>query len=71
MKTVFVVLGIIVFLAVEHPIGFWLVFVPMAALFATYLVKLYKKNGVGLSDLLAIMIMFVFIIVAVLLIVYN
>lgn len=64
-----IVLGIIAFLVMEHPVAFWLVFVPLAVLFLLSIVGFFKNKRAGLSDLFTIMGIFVVIVVALVLIV--
>ena len=61
---VVIVLGIIAFLVMEHPVAFWLVFVPLIVLFLLSILGFFKNKRAGLSDLLTIMVIFVVIIVA-------
>lgn len=58
--TVFcVILGIIVFLLMEHALVFWLVFVPLAVLFVVSLIKFFTKGVSGIGDFVTAMLVLV------------
>ena len=46
----FLLLGAIVFLIMQHPIVFWVVFVPLALMFVAFLVNFFRKGVSGLVD---------------------
>ena len=47
-----IILGIIAFLAMEHPVALGFVFVPLAALFIITMIAWLKNNKAGLSGLI-------------------
>lgn len=47
----FILAGIILFLIMEHPIIFWVVFVPMAVSFVYYICKFLGRGRFNLKDL--------------------
>lgn len=61
-----IILGIIVFLLMEHPIAFWIVFVPLIILFIASIVSLIQGRSLGawFSNYAMIMISFVAMIIA-------
>lgn len=64
-----VVLAIIMFLVMKHPVAFWLIFVPLSVLLLLSIFGFFRNKRAGLSDLFTIMGIFVVIIVALVLIV--
>ena len=63
-----VVLGVIAFLVMEHPVVFWLVFIPLIVLFLASIVGLFKNKRAALSSLFWIVFIFVIIIIALVLV---
>ena len=63
-----IVLGIIAFLAMEHPVALWLVFVPLGIWFVATLVSWVKGKDGYISGLLGSMFIFVIIIIALLIV---
>ena len=61
-----IVLGIIAFLAMEHPIALWLVFVPLAALFIITMVGWLKNSKARFSGLIWALFILAIIVVALL-----
>lgn len=57
------VLGIIVFLIMEHTVAFWLVFVPLVLLGVVTTIKFFSPNHSKVSDLLFILLLFVVVII--------
>ena len=66
MWVLIVVLGIIAFLAMEHPIALWLVFVPLGVLFISFLVGWLKNSKARLSGLIVSMLVLVTMVIALL-----
>ena len=64
-----IVLSVIVFLVMEHPIALWFIFVPLALLLLLSIVGFFKNQRAGLSDLFLIMVILFIIIVALILVV--
>lgn len=64
-----IVLGILAFLIMVHPIAFAVVFVPLGIWFVLTLVRWLKGKGGLISGFLRSMIIFIIIIIALLLIV--
>ena len=60
----FLILGVILFLIMEHPIVFWIVFVPLAIFFFASLFKFLSKGVAGLKDFAAAMVILVMMVVA-------
>lgn len=58
------VLAVIVFLLMEHPVAFWVIFVPLVLLLILFTVGFFKNRGLGLSDLFMIYFILVVIIIA-------
>lgn len=59
-----IIMGIILFLLMEHALVFWLVFVPLAILFVVYLCGWFRSGGLPLSSLgMALLILAVMVIV--------
>lgn len=46
----FLLLGAIVFLIMQHPVVFWVVFVPLALMFVASLLNFFRKGVSGLGD---------------------
>lgn len=65
---ILVVLGIIAFLAMEHPVALWLVFVPLAVLLIISVVGWLKDGKARFSGLLLPMYLFGAIILALLIV---
>ena len=60
---IIIILGIILFLLIEHALVFWLVFVPLAILFVVFLCGWFKTGGLPLSSLwMALLILAVIVI---------
>ncbi len=57
------VLGAIIFLIMEHPVVFWLVFVPLAISFVVYLLKFIKGGRSGLGHFATAMFILVVMVV--------
>ena len=51
--------GAPVFLLMEHPVVFWLVFVPLAVLFVVSLIKFFTKGVSGIGDFVTAMLVLV------------
>lgn len=66
---IIVILGIIAFLVMEHPVAFWLIFVPLALLLLLSIVGFFKSRRAGLSDLFLIMVILFVIMGALILVV--
>ena len=49
MAVLCIILGIIVFLLMVHPVVFWVVFVPLVILFVVSMVKFFRDGGLGLK----------------------
>ena len=64
-----VVLAVIVFLLMEHPIAFWLIFVPLGLLFLFTLLSPMTGRRINFLDLFAPMLILIIIIIVLLLIV--
>ena len=59
-----IVMGILLFLLMEHALVFWLLFVPLAILFVAYLCGWFKTGGLPLSGLgMALLILVIMVIV--------
>lgn len=71
MQVILVILGVIVFLAMEHPVALWLVFVPLVALFLLSIVGWLKDGRAQLSGLMSSMFIFGAIILALLFVCSN
>ena len=66
MWVIIVILGIIAFLAMEHPIALWLVFVPLAVLLIITIVAWLKNSRARLSGLITSMFILALMVVALL-----
>ena len=64
-----IVLAVIVFLVMEHPIAFWLVFVPLGLLFILSIIGLFNSKRAGLSNVVTPSMLLIVIIIALVLIV--
>lgn len=51
--------GAPVFLLMEHPVVFWLVFVPLALLFVVSLIKFFANGRNGIGDFVTAMLILV------------
>lgn len=57
------VLGAPLFLLMEHPLEFWLIFVPLGLLFVLLIVLWLKSGGLGVGNfILALMILFIMLV---------
>ena len=59
-----VVLGVLAFLLMEHPIAFWLVFVPLALLFVFFMVLFLAGSGSRIGNLLFSSVIFIVMVFA-------
>ena len=59
----FFLLGVIVFLIMEHEIIFWIMFVPLAIMLVVSIVKGFKVNGMGLKHFGTAMLILVVMVV--------
>lgn len=59
-----VVLGIIVFLLMEHAVAFWLVFVPLGLLFIFFWAGLLWGNSEPIGNITCILLVFIMMIIA-------
>jgi hypothetical protein len=59
-----VILGILLFLLMEHPVAFWLVFIPLIILLVAFIVKWCNPRNWKISDYVMIWIILIFIIIA-------
>ena len=63
-----IILGVIAFLVMEHPIVFWVVFVPLALLVVTSLIKWFGSSGAKMGELVTSVVALVAMIVALVLV---
>ena len=59
-----IIMGIILFLLMEHALVFWLVFVPLAIIFSGSMVGWFKTGGLGMSNVAMAVIAVVGMIIA-------
>ena len=59
-----IILGIIAFLAMEHAVALWLIFVPLAAIFILSLVGWFKNSKASFSGLISSLFILVVMIIA-------
>ena len=60
----FFLLGVIVFLIMQHPVVFWIVFVPLALMFVASILNFCRKGVSGLGDFATAMIILGVMVVA-------
>jgi hypothetical protein len=66
---ILIILVIIAFLLMEHPIAFWLILVPLGLMFILSLMGFFKSKRAGLSELTIAMVLLVAFVVALVIIV--
>jgi hypothetical protein len=69
MWVIIIILGIIAFLVMEHPVAFWLIFVPLGLLLLLFTIVLFKSRRAGLAALFLIMMVLFVMMVALILVV--
>ena len=60
----FLLLGVIVFLLMEHALVFWIVFVPLALMFILYLLKFFRDGRSGIGHFATAMFILVVMVIA-------
>ena len=63
-----VILAIICFLLMEHPVAFWCVFVPLTILFIVFSIKWFRGGGLSLSNALVSIIVVIAMVIALLIV---
>ena len=59
-----IIMGILAFLLMAHPVVFWLAFVPLGLVFVTSLYKFFTRGTRGLGDFATAMCALVFMVIA-------
>lgn len=59
-----VILAIICFLLMEHPVAFWCVFVPLTILFIVFSIKWFRGGGLSISNALVSIIVVIAMVIA-------
>ena len=60
-----ILLGIIAYLVMEHPVAFWSVFVPLGVILILYVANMFSgKRRFGFSDIYAAVGVFIVMIIA-------